>query len=143
MLGLLTQLHECGNQFLSLLNRKIKVLSSCFGTGNAVDSAESAAETAEFSAAQRMFWEMHDLLFENQEQPRDALYSVLAEELGLSQTALLRALEEGTYEDRVRADFSSGVRSGVNRTPTFFINGTRHDGTSDYETLVLAYEKEW
>jgi DSBA-like thioredoxin domain-containing protein len=65
----------------------------------------------------------------------EALYSELAEELGLSQTALLQALEEGEYKVRVRADFSSGVRSGVNGTPAFFINGTRHDGSFYYETL--------
>ena len=85
---------------------------------------------------------MHDLLFENQEHLSDALYSALAERLGLSQTALLQALEEGKYKDRVRADFSSGVRSGVNGTPTFFINGMRHDGTFDYETLVLALREK-
>jgi protein-disulfide isomerase len=100
--------------------------------------AESAAETAEFAAAQGRFWEMHDLLFENQEQLGQALYFELAEELGLSQRALAQALEEGKYKDRVRADFSNGVRSGVNGTPTFFINGTRHDGPFDYESLVLA-----
>jgi protein-disulfide isomerase len=104
--------------------------------------AESAAETAEFAAAQGRFWEMHDLLFENQEQLDETLYSELAEELGLSQTTLLRALEEGEYKVRVRADFSSGVRSGVNGTPTFFVNGTRHDGPADYETLVLALGKQ-
>jgi protein-disulfide isomerase len=100
--------------------------------------AESAAESAEFAAAQGRFWEMHDLLFENQRRLSVALYSELAEELGLSQTALMRALEEGEYKVRVRADFSSGVRSGVNGTPTFFINGTRHDGPFDYETLGEA-----
>jgi protein-disulfide isomerase len=104
--------------------------------------AESAAETAEFAAAQGRFWEMHDLLFENQEQLSQALYSELAEELGLSQTALQQALEEGEYKVRVRADFSSGVRSGVNGTPTFFINGTRHDGPFDYETLVSALREK-
>jgi len=104
--------------------------------------AESAAETAEFAAAQGRFWEMHDLLFENQEQLSEALYSELAEELGLSPTALRQALEEGRYKDRVRTDFSSGVRSGVNGTPTFFINGTRHDGPFDYETLILALREE-
>jgi protein-disulfide isomerase len=104
--------------------------------------AESAAETAEFAAAQGRFWEMHDLLFENQEQLSEALYSELAEELGLSQTVLLHALEEGEYKVRVRADFSSGVRSGVNGTPTFFINGTRHDRPFDYETLVLALREK-
>ena len=104
--------------------------------------AESAAETAEFAAAQGRFWEMHDLLFENQEQLSEALYSELAEGLGLSPTSLRQALEEGEYRGRVRADFSSGVRSGVNGTPTFFINGTRHDGPFDYENLVLALREK-
>ena len=56
--------------------------------------------------------------------------------------ALRNALEEGTYQTRVRADFSSGVRSGVNGTPTFFINGKRHDGPFDYETLVPAIQEQ-
>lgn len=69
------------------------------------------------------------------------LYLELAEELGLSATELREALEEEKYKARVRADFSSGVRSGVNGTPTFFINGKRHDGPFDYESLVLAIEE--
>jgi protein-disulfide isomerase len=60
--------------------------------------AESAAETAEFAAAQGKFREMHDLLFENQEQLSEAFYSELAEELGLSPTAFRQALEVGKYK---------------------------------------------
>jgi protein-disulfide isomerase len=104
--------------------------------------AESAAETAEFAGARGKFWEMHDLLFENQERLSGALYLELAEQLSLPIEALQRALEEGTYRTRVRADFSSGVRSGVNGTPTFFINGRRHDGPFDYETLVPAIQEQ-
>jgi protein-disulfide isomerase len=103
--------------------------------------AESAAETAEFAGAHGKFWEMHDGLFENQERLGGPLYLELAQELGLSVTGLRQALEEGKYKDRVRADFSSGVRSGVNGTPTFFINGKRHDGPFDYESLVRAIEE--
>jgi len=99
-------------------------------------------QTRGVAAAQGRFWQMHDPLFENQERLSEALYSELAEELGLSQTTLLQALEEGEYKVRVRADFSSGVRSGVNGTPTFFINGTRHDGPFDYETLVEALREK-
>lgn len=102
--------------------------------------AESAAEASEFAGANRKFWEMHDGLFENQERLGEPLYLELAEELGLSAEALPKALEQGLYRSRVRADFSSGVRSGVNGTPTFFINGKRHDGPFDYESLVLAIE---
>jgi len=102
--------------------------------------AESAAEVAEFAGAHGKFWEMHDLLFENQEQLSGSLYSELAKELSLPPEALRQALEDGNYKARVRADFSGGVRSGVNGTPTFFINGNRHDGAFEYETLVLAIQ---
>jgi protein-disulfide isomerase len=101
-------------------------------------NAEAAAEVAEFAGAHEKFWEMHDLLFENQERLGDELFVDLAEKLGLSNAALTKALEDGTFEARVRADFSGGVRSGVNGTPTFFVNGHRHDGSFDFETLVSA-----
>lgn len=102
--------------------------------------AESAAETAEFAGAHGKFWEMHDLLFENQKRLSKPVYIELAEELGLPGAALRQALDKGEYLDRVRADFSGGVRSGVNGTPTFFINGERHDRPFDYETLLLAIQ---
>jgi protein-disulfide isomerase len=100
--------------------------------------AEAAAEVAEFAGSQGKFWEMHDLLFENQASLGDALLAELGETLKLSTPALRQALEHKTFETRVRADFSGGVRSGVNGTPTFFINGRRHDDSFDYDTLVSA-----
>ena len=103
--------------------------------------AESAAEAAEFVGANRKFWEMHDLLFESQDRLGEALYVELAERLGLSPAGLLKALADGAYEARVRADFNGGVRSGVNGTPTFFINGHRHDGAFEFEDLVLAIDE--
>jgi protein-disulfide isomerase len=83
---------------------------------------------------------MHDLLFENQDGLGPELYEELAEELKLPLADLRKAVSEGTYRTRIRADFSGGVRSGVNGTPTFFINGTRHNGPFDYEVLVEAIE---
>ncbi len=101
-------------------------------------NAEAAAEAAEFAGSQGKFWEMHDLLFENQSRLGGALFAELSERLKLSSTELRQALEQKTFEARVRADFSGGVRSGVNGTPTFFINGVRHDASFDYDTLVSA-----
>jgi protein-disulfide isomerase len=103
--------------------------------------AESAAETAEFAGAHGKFWEMHDRLFENQERLGVPFYLELAQDLRLPPAELRQALEEGKYKDRVRAEFSGGVRSGVNGTPTFFINGKRHDGPFDYQSLVVAIEE--
>jgi protein-disulfide isomerase len=103
--------------------------------------AEAAAEVAEFAGSQGKFWEMHDKLYEDQTRLGEALYSSLCEELGLSATAMHQALKEGTFKARVRADFTGGVRSGVNGTPTFFINGHRHDGSFDLETLISAIQQ--
>ena len=103
--------------------------------------AEGAAEAAEFAGAQGKFWEMHDLLFENQERLDEALYLALAQELELPAGTLRKALEVGTYRTRVRAEFAGGVRSGVNGTPTFFVNGDRHDGPYEFEDLVLAIDE--
>lgn len=102
--------------------------------------AEPAAETAEFAAARAKFWQMHDLLFENQARLGDDLLVELAEELQLAPAELLDALESKQFEPRVRADFSGGVRSGVNGTPTFFINGQRHDGPYDFDSLVRTID---
>ncbi|HET6251333.1 MAG TPA: thioredoxin domain-containing protein [Tepidisphaeraceae bacterium] len=104
------------------------------------EEAEDAAEAAEFAGAKGVFWEMHDAIFENQEMLGVALLEELAEKLGLAPADLTAALEQNTYTERVKADFMGGVRSGVNGTPTFFINGQRHDGAFEYDDLVMAIE---
>lgn len=100
--------------------------------------AQLAAETAEAAAAQRKFWEMHDALFENQSALEEEDLAEYANDLGLAVERLLADIESGTYTGRVREDFQSGVRSGVNGTPTFFINGVRYDGAYDTESLLAA-----
>jgi len=102
--------------------------------------AEAAAETAEFAATLGKFWEMHDAIFENQRNLSDSTLLKLASELKLSEDALAKALESAQFEPRVQADFGGGVRSGVNGTPTFFINGHRHDAPFDFEDLVAAID---
>jgi len=102
--------------------------------------AQSAAETSEFAGAHKKFWEMHDLLFENQEQLGDSLYRELAETLGLPVEQLIEALETGKFTAKVQSDFSGGVRSGVNGTPSFFMNGERFDGA--LEELAEALQLE-
>jgi protein-disulfide isomerase len=103
--------------------------------------AEAAAEVAEFAGANGKFWEMHDLLFENQARFGNALFVELSEGLDLLPSQLQVAIAEGTYRPRVRADFAGGVRSGVNGTPTFFINGQRHNGSFDFDSLSEAIEQ--
>lgn len=102
--------------------------------------AENAAEVAEAAAAQGQFWPMHDRLFRHQHALDDESLIEGAQELGLDAERVRRELADGTYRSRVRADFSSGVRSGVNGTPTFYVNGLRHDGDYDAETLMAALD---
>jgi protein-disulfide isomerase len=90
--------------------------------------AAHAAEVAEAASQQGRFWEMHDLLFEHQDALDDASLLRYAEALGLDVARVERELREGTHRQRVREDFRSGVRSGVNGTPTFFVEGHRYDG---------------
>ena len=100
--------------------------------------AEAAAETAEFAGFYGRFWEAHDMLFENQDRLGLPLFLAIVGYFGLSEQGLRDALAHGTFADKVRRDFLSGVRSGVNGTPTFFINNLRYDGPTTYEALIAA-----
>ena len=105
-------------------------------------NAESAAQTAEFAGAHGKFWDMHDGIYENQDRLGVPLFFALAGLFGLSESALREALINGTYASKIRADFLGGVRSGVNGTPTFFVNGVRHDGTYAFDDLGAAIALE-
>jgi protein-disulfide isomerase len=100
--------------------------------------AEHAAEAAESAGAQGAYWQMHDLLFAHQYAMDDRHLLSYAAAAGADPERVLQDLEAGTYEPRVQRDFVSGVRSGVNGTPTFFINGERHDGPWDLSHLLAA-----
>jgi protein-disulfide isomerase len=102
--------------------------------------AQHAAEAAEAAAVQGKFWEMHDALFEHQRALDDAHLVGLARTLELDVPRFSAELTAHAHQRRVRDDFMSGVRSGVNGTPTFFINGRRHDDSWDIETLRDALE---
>ena len=111
-----------------------------FPLSQAHPNAESAAEAAEYAGAHGRFWEMHDAVYENQDRLGLPLLFALVGGLGLSESGLRNALVNGEYEPKVRSDFLGGVRSGVNGTPTFFINGQRHDGSYAFEDLVAGVE---
>jgi protein-disulfide isomerase len=104
--------------------------------------AEGAAETAEFAGGHKRFWQMHDGLFENQLRLGLPLFFELTKLLGLSTSELQTALETGLYDPRVRSDFMGGIRSGVNGTPTFFVNGRRHDGTYELADLMSSIDNQ-
>ncbi len=105
---------------------------------NSHPHSQHAAEAAESAGAQGKFWEMHDLLFENQEALDDENLAEYAQALDLDARRLIGEVLSGAHMSRVREDFQSGARGGVNGTPSFFINGVRHDGVLSYEVLLAA-----
>jgi len=109
-----------------------------FPLANSHPHAEHAAETAEAAGAQDRFWEMHDMLYENQNALDDENLAEYATALGLDARRLIAEVLAGEHTARVRDDFKSGVRAGVNGTPTFFVNGVRHDGPADVGALIAA-----
>jgi Na+/H+ antiporter NhaA/protein-disulfide isomerase len=100
--------------------------------------ARAAAEAAEAAAEQGAFWEMHDVLLDNQDHLRPADLVRYAEELGLDVERFRDDLHHHVGADRIDEDGASADLSGVSGTPTFFINGRRHYGAYDLETLSAA-----
>jgi protein-disulfide isomerase len=121
------------------LGGRLRFVFRNFPLAEAHPHATAAAELAEAAALQGKFWEMHDLLYEHQTALGRANLESYIEKLDLDRAALKAALESGAPHQRVRGDFTSGVRSGVNGTPSFFINGKRFDGDwRDADTFALA-----
>jgi protein-disulfide isomerase len=100
--------------------------------------AFQAAEAAEAAGAQGSFWEMHDLLFTHQDALELQDLFVYARALGLDLERFASDLANNAHAARVREDFMSGIRSGVNGTPTFFINDVRHNGGYDVQSLLAG-----
>lgn len=100
--------------------------------------AELAAEAAEAAGKQNHFWAMHDALFQNQADLRAPALAAIATAIGLDMQVFTSDLVRHVHLAKVRSDFKSGVMSGVNGTPTFYINGLRHDGSWDFATLSTA-----
>jgi Na+/H+ antiporter NhaA len=105
-------------------------------------NAQIAAEATEAAAAQGEFWRMHDKILRHRGgETADDLLGY-AEELGLDVERFWDELRRRRYADRVAEDVASADASGVAGTPTFFINGRRHQGAYDIDTLTAAVERE-
>lgn len=108
------------------------------------DKAQITAEAAEAAGAQGKFWEMHDLLFARQQQwsstPVDQMVGVLtgyATEIGVADAAQFQAdLENGTYTDKIQADYQAAVETGLNSTPSFVVN----QATYPAQSFGLSYQ---
>jgi Na+:H+ antiporter, NhaA family len=100
--------------------------------------AELAAEATEAAGSQGAFWAMHDRLFAHQDELEAEQLLDHAAALGLDLGRFARDLGDGTFAQRVRADVASAEASGVRGTPTFFVNGQRHEGPTDTDALAAA-----
>jgi protein-disulfide isomerase len=105
--------------------------------------AQIAAEAAEAAGAQGTYWEMHDLLFDHQDALAPADLVRHAEQLGLDVDRFRDELRRRVYAPRVAEDVAGADESNVAGTPTFFINGRRHHGAYDEESLAAAVRSAW
>lgn len=120
------------------LGRTLKLVFRNFPLTQIRPHALPAALAAEAAGLQASFWEMHDILYEHQDSLEPEYLIAFAQVLGLDIEQFIMDMTSDYTAARVREDFVSGIRSGVNKTPTFFVNGERHDGANDYQALKAA-----
>ncbi|MBU2634536.1 MAG: DsbA family protein [Nanoarchaeota archaeon] len=105
-------------------------------------NAQKAAEAAECAGDQDMFWEMHDMLYENQNALTVADLKQYASDLDLDATEFDECLDSGKYEDEVKDDMAEGSSYGVSGTPAFFINGQLLSGAQPFAAFQAVIEAE-
>lgn len=136
------QAHPIILKLLESFGNKLKFVFRNFPLTQIHPMADAAAQTAEFAGAHQQFWPMHDLIYDNQANLSPALLFELAKQLKLSDSDLEVALKNSLYQSKVKDDFMSGIQSGVNGTPTFFINGQHYKGEYSFEGLSEALEDQ-
>lgn len=133
---------HCGRAYLIIkkiqkhLGKNLAFVYRSFPLTEIHPHAEHAAEAAEIADAANKFWEYHDVLFKHQDALNDSSLSSYAYDLGIDSDDFLHGLEGEEYKDKVQQVFMAGVESGVNGTPTFFVNGSRYDGDWEYEPFM-------
>jgi protein-disulfide isomerase len=121
-----------------LLGDQLRFVFRHFPQSSIHPHASVAAEAAEAAAEQGKFWEMHEALFGHQNELAEIDLSHLALSLGLEIYKFETSLGRQQHYPQILADFDSGVRSGVNKTPTLFMNGRRYDGPIDAKSIAAA-----
>jgi len=135
--------HSIVNQVLVHYGPRLRFVYRHFPLTQVHPLAEPAAEVAEFAGTHGRFWEMHDELFEHQDQLGLPLFAALTRALGLPMQELEEALQNRVFLPKIQSNFTGGVRSGVNGTPTFFIGERRFDGVPGAGSLVAAIDDQF
>jgi len=118
------------------MGKALRFVFRNFPLGEMHPYAFIAAEAAEAAGAQNQFWAMHDMLYENQDALEPESLAGYAKALGLDLERFVEDINAGTFTARIKHDFQGGLMSGVNGTPSLFINGQRYDGPRDVESLL-------
>lgn len=100
--------------------------------------AQRAAESVEAAAVQGQFWQMHEMLFDHQQELGNGYLIEYANNLGLDISQFLQDMSKQVHIDRINEDIKSGSQSGVTATPALFINGTRYSDRWNIEQLMAA-----
>jgi protein-disulfide isomerase len=128
--------HQVVRALQKTLGDRMRFVFRNFPLTNIHPHAEHAAEVAEAAGAKGRFWEMHDTLYENQDALEDDDLAEYVAAIGLDPRELMPEVISGAHQASIRKESMGGVQSGVNGTPTFFINNLRYDGPDDYEGLL-------
>ncbi len=121
---------------------KLKFVFRNFPLAEIHPHATHAAIAAEAAAMQNKFWEMHDAIYENQGRMQDADLINHAQKAGLDVKQFEEDFDKESIQQKVEDDFESGVRSGVNGTPSFFINGEKYEDSWDERTMLNYLESK-
>lgn len=100
--------------------------------------AERAAEASEAAAVQGQFWQMHNTLFEHQQELQNGYLVGYANDLGLDIYQFLREMSKQVHIDRIKEDIEGGLRSGVTTAPALFMNGIRYANRWNIQQLMAA-----
>lgn len=101
--------------------------------------ALSAAIAAEIMAKNNQFWSMHEMLYENQDRLADHYLFGYAEQLGVNRARFKKDFADEQFMDKIQSDIDGGVKSGVNGTPSIFINGKKYEGDDAFESLASYF----
>jgi protein-disulfide isomerase len=122
------------------LGDRLRFVFRAFPLTEIHENAQAAAEAAEAADFQGKFWPMHDRLMQAHRKLSDADLEEYAEEVGLDAMRFDRQMLAHAHAAKVRTQMEGGLASGVEGTPTFFVNGVRHEGSHDLESLMAALE---
>jgi formate-nitrite transporter family protein len=130
--------HWALNELVQELRDEVCVVFRNYPMRDTHPHAQAAAEAAEAADAQGKFWLMHDRLFEHQDALEHAHLEAYAREISLDMATFDRDLRSGAPARRVAEDVAGGLRHGVQRTPTYFVNGKLYNGPAEFLPLLKA-----